>query len=455
MTVLLVMGALAAILSVVALRTPVAGGVEQEALGALADFTARTRGLAEVDRQREELAVCSTLLALVEGLTGTLDEDVLWTRLVAESRRILETDWAIALRAEDAGMLVVTRVEGLPANAIATLSGARVRAAEIDHFRELLGPDRVLANGTETTGTAERIPGSWLSLPLLRGGWYGGHLLTGYHAGRDGFSRRQLRLAHGIGRHLSVSLQNARLVDGLEAADRVKSEFVATMSHELRTPLSVIIGYAELLRCDGAGQLNSDQGELVQRIEARGRELLELIEATLQVSRIQAGRDPIEVEEVSVGDLARVFEAGTDGLPRPPGVEVHWRIDLPAERRVATDRTKLGLVVRNLVSNALKYTEEGSVDIRIGEEAGQLVIEVRDTGIGISPEHLPLVFDLFRQVDQGPTRRRGGVGLGLYIVEQFCQRLGGRVCVESEVGRGSLFRVLLPLRLSETIVHAA
>src|SRR5262249_52272049 len=106
-TVLGVMGCLAVILSVVALRTPVAGGAEQEALGALVDFATRTRGLAEADRQREELAVCSTLLAMVEGLTGSLDEEVLWRRLLSESRRILETDWAIALRAEDAGMLVV------------------------------------------------------------------------------------------------------------------------------------------------------------------------------------------------------------------------------------------------------------------------------------------------------------------------------------------------------------
>jgi signal transduction histidine kinase len=122
---------------------------------------------------------------------------------------------------------------------------------------------------------------------------------------------------------------------------------------------------------------------------------------------------------------------------------------------VATDRTKLGLVVRNLVSNALKYTEEGSVDIRLFESEEELVVEVRDTGIGISPEHLPLVFDLFRQVDQGPTRRRGGVGLGLYLVEQFSQRLGGRVCVESEIGRGSVFRVTVPMRASQTVVRAA
>jgi len=449
------MGCLAVILSVVALRTPVAGGAEQEALGALADFTTRTRSLADVDRQREELAVCSTLLAMVEGLTGSLDAEVLWTRLLSEARRILDTDWAITLRAQDPGLLVVTGCEGLPATASESLAGIRMRAAEIDGFRGLLGSARILVNGTDVPPPGERIVGSWLSVPLLRGGWCGGHLLTGYHPGRDGFTRRQLRLAHGIGRHFGVSLQNARLVDGLETADRIKSEFVATMSHELRTPLSVIIGYAELLRCDGAGRLTPDQGELVQRIEARGRELLELIEATLQVSRIQAGRDPIEIEEVAIGDLVRVFETSTEGLPRPPAVSVTWQVELPPERVVATDRTKLGLVVRNLVSNALKYTEEGSVCVRIAEQGDELVVEVRDTGIGISAEHLPLVFDLFRQVEQGTSRRRGGVGLGLYIVEQFSRRLGGRVCVESEVGRGSVFRVSLPLRMADMVVHAA
>ena len=205
-TVLVVMGCLAVILSVVALRTPVAGGAEQEALGALVDFTARSRGLAEADRQREELAVCSTLLTMVEGLTGSLDEEVLWKRLLSEARRIVETDWAITLRAEDGGMLVVIGSEGFAPAASESLAGTRVRAAEIDAFRALLGSGRILVNGADVPSAGERTPGSWLSVPLLRGGWYGGHLLTGFHPGRDGFSRRQLRLAHGIGRHFGVSV---------------------------------------------------------------------------------------------------------------------------------------------------------------------------------------------------------------------------------------------------------
>src|SRR5438034_509991 len=230
----------------------------------------------------------------------------------------------------------------------------------------------------------------------------------------------------------------------LEATARLKSEFVSTMSHELRTPLNVIIGYTEMLREGAVGPITLGQRELIDRLDARGRELLELIEATLHVGRLEAGRDMVEISAVPLRDLLQALHASTCGLPRVPEVAFEWETPEDVAQRIMTDRAKVALVVRNLVSNAFKFTSQGEVRVRLVVQAEALVIEVRDTGIGIGAEYLPIIFDMFRQVDGTTTRRHGGVGLGLYIVKQFVSRLGGTIEGTSPLGHGSRFRVVLP-----------
>jgi len=286
--------------------------------------------------------------------------------------------------------------------------------------------------------------GSWLAIPLNRAGWVAGFLVAGTTGARRAFTRRQVRLAEGIGNHASTALQNAGLVSRLEQADRLKSEFVSAMSHELRTPLNVIIGYTEMLRDGAVGPVTTQQLDVIERLDARGRELLELIEQTLHAARIEAGRDVAELQSIRLGDLVGALQTSTSGLPRPPGVTVEWEHPEALPGPIRTDKAKLALVVRNLVSNALKFTSEGRVLVRLAARGDALVVEVHDTGIGIGAEHLPIIFDMFRQVDGSMTRRHGGVGLGLYIVKQFTARLGGTVDVTSTPGRGSTFRVVLP-----------
>src|SRR5206468_162094 len=166
--------------------------------------------------------------------------------------------------------------------------------------------------------------GAWIAIPLFRSGWVAGFVAAGRLQDRRAIDRRQLRLAEGLGHHASIALQNARLVADLEAADRLKSEFVSTMSHELRTPLNVIIGYTEMLREGAVGPITLGQRELIDRLDARGRELLELIEATLHVGRLEAGRDMVEISAVALGDLLQVLRASTAGLPRADGVAFEW-----------------------------------------------------------------------------------------------------------------------------------
>src|SRR5207248_2414156 len=181
----------------------------------------------------------------------------------------------------------------------------RGRARERARDRAAAGGRRGLPCPPRALAAAERLPGRGRAVDARRarrGGWVAGFLAVGGAQGGRGFTRRQLRLADGLAHHAAIALQNARLVADLEEADRLKSEFVSTMSHELRTPLNVIIGYTEMLREEAAGPVTPGQRDLIDRLDARGRELLELIEATLHVGRLEAGRDTIELKAIDLAE---------------------------------------------------------------------------------------------------------------------------------------------------------
>jgi signal transduction histidine kinase len=259
------------------------------------------------------------------------------------------------------------------------------------------------------------------------------------------FSPYQVRIARGIAHLASLALETARLVEELAAANHLKSEFVATMSHELRSPLNIIIGYHDLLLDGSFGPLSDAQRDSLRRADRSARELLDLVNATLDLSRLQAKRLAPDIDEVAVAelidDIAREFG---DVLQRP-NVEVRWEVapDLPVLR---TDRVKLKMVLKNLVGNAVKFTDHGRVTVQARTHGGGIEFRITDTGIGIPPEARATIFEPFRQIDSGPGRPRGGAGLGLYIVKQLLTALGGSVMVESELGRGSTFSVWVPFQ---------
>jgi signal transduction histidine kinase len=232
----------------------------------------------------------------------------------------------------------------------------------------------------------------------------------------------------------------------LKELDRLKSNFLATMSHELRTPLTSVIGYSEMMLEGLGGPLTAEQREYLGIIMEKGESLLQLITSILDISKIDAGRVRLVISEVDVGQVMRDAVATVMPLARKKGLKVTWEPSpLP---RIYCDREKIRQCLINLVNNAVKFTQAGGqVTLEARPLPGDRVgLVVTDTGIGIGTDHLPRVFDVFYQVDSSSTREYGGAGLGLAIVKSYVDAHGGEVKVQSALGKGTAFTVVLPLR---------
>jgi signal transduction histidine kinase len=294
---------------------------------------------------------------------------------------------------------------------------------------------------------------------LFRGEPEGAFVLLGEELGASAveFAARaagQLAIAlvnaksFGALRHLTHELttRNQELThqrDQLSEMNRLKSEFLANVSHELRTPLNAISGYTELIAEEVYGPVSGEQREALAGVDESSRNLLTLINQILDLSKVESGKVEIYITEVAIHDVAQSVssEAQHVAKDRPYRIEV----DCPQRILIRTDRVKVQQIVTNLVSNAVKFTERGSVKLRCRAlPGGGCTIAVNDTGIGIRPEHHEIIFEEFRQVDGSSTRVYQGTGLGLSIARRFARLLGGDVTLESRPGGGSTFTLRLP-----------
>jgi signal transduction histidine kinase len=233
--------------------------------------------------------------------------------------------------------------------------------------------------------------------------------------------------------------------EAAEAANLAKSNFLAVMSHELRTPLSAVIGYQELLADGIAGPVNESQKHQLGRIKASAQHLLGLIDQILSYARIEAGREQVQIEPATANTLADDATTLVEPLARANGLRLVVTT-LPTDVALATDPGKVRQILVNLLSNAVKFTPEGEVSLNVTRNGTAVHYQVRDTGIGIAPEHLDSIFNPFWQVENPSTRRIGGTGLGLSVTRRLARLLGGDVAVESALGKGSTFTVTLPMQ---------
>jgi signal transduction histidine kinase len=236
-----------------------------------------------------------------------------------------------------------------------------------------------------------------------------------------------------------------------QGASKAKSDFLASMSHELRTPLSAMIGYSELLADEIVGPLTATQRDHVDRMKICSAHLLGIVEEILSFARIDAGREEVHLHDVDA--IALTNEAAALLEPQARLKHLIFRVNLPPEPvRLWSDSGKLRQILINLIGNAVKFTDSGSVtvDLLHAADSPTVCFRIEDSGPGISPQHLEAIFEPFTQVDQTRTRAKGGTGLGLPESRHLAALLGGSVTVESVRGKGSVFTLSLPARTGES-----
>ncbi|MEO5348832.1 MAG: response regulator [Magnetococcus sp. YQC-3] len=262
------------------------------------------------------------------------------------------------------------------------------------------------------------------------------------------FSRAEL-LERQKGELEVTRLELEEKARALATASQYKSEFLANMSHELRSPLNALLLLADDLAGNAPGNLSEDQVTSARVIHASGRDLLNLINDILDLAKIEAGKVELQGEELSLQTLAQQIRQ--QFAPLAAERSLSWGVEVAdgVPEHIWTDRRKVGQVVKNLVSNAIKFTQEGGVTVLIqpASPPWAVAVTVRDTGIGIAQEKHALIFEPFQQADGSTTRQYGGTGLGLSISRELAERLGGAIRLQSQPGAGSLFTLFLPERL--------
>ena len=405
-------------------------------------FDTMARSLEERDRaQQEYLDEVRTVNAVSDAVVGVTDRERIFAESLNRLATLVKADAAAIVLRDGSGPALVaasaTNIEPETATAIA---------------REVLSAktgDPDLVQRSELSSGSLR---SAAHVPLSTRGLITG-LLSVYFRGEAEITESEARTLRTVARLVSVAKENADLVGELrdnnfqlERANRLKSEFLANVSHELRTPMNAIIGYSKLMLDGLDGELNSQQEADLQRVTTAADNLLGLINGLLDLSKIEAGRMELNVEEVDIRPIVEDVVALV--RPQSDAKELDVRTSVPTDLPpILADRARFRQVLVNLMSNAVKFTDKGSVTVGATSGDGWVTVSVADSGIGISVEAQAYIFDEFRQADASTTRRYGGTGLGLAISKRLVALHGGRIWVESGAAGGSVFSFTMPVHI--------
>jgi signal transduction histidine kinase len=297
-----------------------------------------------------------------------------------------------------------------------------------------------------------------LAVPLLRKDRHvGGLVIRRKVAGK--FTEPVVNLLQTFAAQSVIAIHNARLFHEIEdkgreiqLANKHKSEFLANMSHELRTPLNAILGYTELIIDNIYGDVPEMIQEVLERVAKNGRHLLNLINDVLDLSKIEAGRLSLSLDDYSIQDIIQTVFTSV----KPLAVEKNLDLKMAVSEVLKTgkgDEQRIAQVILNLLGNAIKFTEQGKVEVAATVSNETFLISVSDTGPGLSETDQKNIFDEFRQADGSSTRAKGGTGLGLSISKKIVEMHGGRIWVDSSLGKGSTFSFTLPIRVERQMAQ--
>ena len=311
-----------------------------------------------------------------------------------------------------------------------------------------------LAVATVELGGARTL----LGVPLLKDGQVIGAIVL-YRTEVHPFDDQQIALLSGFAEQAVIAIENTRLfeevqartrelaktVEELELASQHKSQFVANMSHELRTPLAAILGYAELMQEGFYGQLSDKSLDALTRIRSNGKHLLGLINTVLDIAKIESGQFKLNLGEYALDSVVETVRAATESLAETK--KLAFKTEVGSRLPIGLgDEQRLTQVLLNIVGNAIKFTDAGEVCVSARATSAHFAVSVADTGPGIPEGERQRIFEQFHQVDSSNTKAKGGTGLGLAIAKQIVEMHGGRIWVESAVGKGSTFLMELPIR---------
>ena len=411
----------------------------------------------KIRRQRERLEVLHEVNVAV---ASTIESARILNAFLEKA--LIHLPYAAAmvrLRHEETGLLETAASKGITTIEFETSINPLGLVDEILEARSLLTVGNVFTDARIKDCELFQREGlaSFVGLPMVASGEFLGSLIF-LTREEHHFGEEEIEFLLTLTGQVAIALHHSQLfnqiqrqADDLQHANKVKDEFLGVVSHELKTPLNVISGYSSMLTEGMLGEITPIQEKALQTVSRQSKELHNLINSVLQVNSIEAEMLQAEFQQVNFWEFLSELRAFYD-YPLAKDVRLIWdfRTDLPV---LSADRGKLRHILENLINNAIKFTDQGTVTVSVRFLANKKVMEfkVTDTGIGIPKELLPSIFERFRQVDSADTRAYGGVGLGLYIAKNYATVLGGTIQVETKPGQGSTFALRIPFQLQNSV----